>query len=151
MTETIEDSRASQKLRQQREAKRIQREQRAQTQTESTRKLEEAIETVENVMEDSIRYNTLKEKSKELKYSTKPLLNETRSRPNRSVSVRQSRTRSSSESSRFERRLGDKYSHVKPKTQTRLPVQSARNENDFMNSSKTSLKYDALNDSSSIR
>jgi hypothetical protein len=109
-------------------------------------------------MEDSIRLNSLKEKSQELKYSTKPILNETklynvdRSRKVRSSSARQNRTRSSSESGRYERKLSDKYAHVKPKTQTRLLLQSARTENEFMNSSKSSLKQtDILNDSNSIR
>ena len=97
--------------------------------------------------------------SQELTYSTKPTFSDTklmqstydaRSRQ-RSQSARQMRTRSSSESSRFERRVGAKYANVKPKTQTRLPMQSARLETDFMETSKTSFKRDALNDSLSIR
>ena len=136
----------------------LRREKRAQTQTDATKKIEEAIEQIENVMEDSIRINNLKEKSEELKYSTKPSLNETklfnvdRSRQGRSLSARQIRTRSSSENGHYERKLGDKYAHIKPKTQTRLPLESARTENEFMNSSKSSLKQtDILNDSNSIR
>lgn len=134
------------------------REKRAQNQTEATKKIEEAIEKIENETEDTIRTNKLKDMSQELSYSTKPTFNETklfntldRSRMVRSQSARQMRTMSSSESGQFERRLGTKYAHVKPKTQTRLPVQSARVEDDFFNSSKTSFKQDALNDSSSIR
>jgi hypothetical protein len=111
-------------------------------------------------MEDSIRFNNIKEKSQELKYSTRPTLNETRvfnidrSRQGISLSARHSRTRSSSESgARFDRLIPDKYSHVKPKTQTRLPMQTARTETEFMNASRSSLikQNDSLNDSSSIR
>lgn len=106
---------------------------------------------VENTMEDSMRLENLKEKNIELSYPSKPRLDETKvmlsdSRPrqvNRSQSARQTRTRSSSVSST--RPVRDKYAHVKPKTLTRVPPQTARTDAD------NSKLNDFMNDSLSIR
>ena len=117
-------------------------------------------------MEDSIRLDKLKEKSDQMKYETKPKLNETKlfeqimqERKSRNADLnrsRASRTRSLSSSGNYDRVFNNKYANVKPKTQTRLPIESARlaDEEEFsnsklMNSSKRG--GDMLNDSSSIR
>ena len=126
------------------------REKRAKTQTESTKQIENAIEMVENTMEDSMRLSNLKDKDVDLNYPSKPRLDETKvmlsdTRPrqvNRSQSARQ-RTRSSSVSS--SRPIRDKYAHVKPKTLTRVTPQTARTDAD------NSKLNDFMNDSSSIR
>lgn len=125
--------------------------------TETTRNLEDAIEKVENEMQDSLRLKQLKEISNELKYSTKPSLedmlkNERLSR-SRTMSAKgrdNSRTRSLSSSARYENTLNKKYANVKPKTQTRLQIQSARGLNDSTSKLNTS-QNDVMNDSASIR
>ena len=126
------------------------REKRAKFQTESTQKIENAIEMVENTMEDSIRLTDLKEKNSALKYPSKPKLDESqvmlnndpRRTLNRSLSARQSRTRSSSVNGRTYPK--DKFAHVKPKTQTR--IQTARTDAD-----NSKLNGSILNDSASLR
>jgi hypothetical protein len=111
-------------------------------------------------MQDDMRLQFLKEKDKALNYSSKPKLNETkilltqpRTRPNnRSQSARDtSRPRSASESSFYENKPKDKYSHVKPKTLTRLPMQTARTDAEFLTKTLSGSKQDLMNDSSSIR
>lgn len=119
--------------------------------TESSKKIEEAIEHVENTMEDSLRLKNLKELTNELKYPTKPSLEdmlklERHSRNRHKGESEPSRTRSLSASSRAERPLSSKYSNVKPRTQTRLLIQSARLNNDL-----NSSKQDIMNDSASLR
>ena len=109
-------------------------------------------------MEDSLRLSNLKEKMDKMSYWTKPKLNETqilkdadRSRPIRSTSARErgkERERSASASGRFGQSFRDKYSHVKPKTITRLGAQTARAESEI---SVGDSQQDIMNDSLSIR
>ena len=151
VVESMEDSRTTRRLQQQREEKRLERERRARTQTEATRHIEAAIEAVENTMEDSVRLGQLKEKSSQLSYATKPELNEANvvlgesggRALRRSLSARQTRSRSSS----LSRTVVDKYAHVKPKTLTRVSVQTARTDAD--NSKLNAARI--LNDSGSLR
>ncbi len=151
VVESMEDSRTTRRLQQQREEKRLERERRARTQTEATRHIEAAIEAVENTMEDSVRLGQLKEKSDQLSYATRPKLNEANvvlgesggRALRRSLSARQTRSRSSS----LSRTVVDKYAHVKPKTLTRVSVQTARTDAD--NSKLNAARI--LNDSGSLR
>lgn len=105
---------------------------------------------VENTMEDSMRLTNLREKNSDLKYPSKPKLDEKKvmltqpNRLNRSLSARGPRDRRSSTGSGPIYR--DKFSHVKPKTMTRLPMQTARTDAD-----ENKLNGSILNDSSSIR
>lgn len=110
-------------------------------------------------MQDSMRMSNLKEKSDLLNYSTKPTLNDTSTRQQATtnqVANRQKRTRSMSASNLnqslstsglFELSMNKKYAHVKPKTQTRVPLDSARAACDDLNESR----QDVLNDSSCLR
>ncbi|CAF0930911.1 unnamed protein product [Brachionus calyciflorus] len=146
--ETIEDRKITEKLQKEREQKRLLRETRTKNMTESSKKIENAIEEVENTMQDSLRLNNLKDLTNELKYPTKPTLddilkNERLSRSKSKTERDHSRTRTLSSSSRIDRPLSSKYSNVKPKTQTRLQIQSARDLN--------SSKQDIMNDSASLR
>lgn len=119
--------------------------------TDSSKKIEEAIEQVENTMEDSLRFKNLKELTNELKYPSKPTLEEMlrmerHSRNRNKQESDASRTRSLSASSRIGRPLCSKYAKVKPRTQTRLEIQSARLNEEF-----NSSKQDIMNDSASLR
>lgn len=118
--------------------------------TDSSKKIEDAIEQVENTMEDSLRLKNLKELTKELKYPSKPSLEEMlrmerNSRNRNQHESEASRTRSLSASSRGGRHFS-KYSNIKPRTQTRLEIQSARFNDEF-----NSSKLDMMNDSASLR
>ncbi len=107
-------------------------------------------------MEDSRRLATLQQKSSDLKYPSKPTLDETKvlltagqRQLTRSLSARGPRKRSDSVSSGglvFK----DKYAHVKPKTQTRLPLQTARTDADNSRLNE-SARQDCFNDSASLR
>jgi len=187
VTETIEDTKITEKLQKERELKKqewvwiqfdwrkwkafvwlsdvvcFRRENRAKKQTETTKRIEEAIEKVENTMQDSMRMSNLKEKSELLNYSTKPAFNETttikhrqdtQSNNQQETNNRRRRTRSMSATNRslsasglFELSMNKKYAHIKPKTQTRVPLNSARAACDDLNESR----QDVLNDSSCLR
>ena len=136
------------------------REKRAKLQTDSTNKLENAIEQLENSTQDEIRYNHLKEKQSELIFETKPILGETKvlgendlktRTKNLTFKDRRSRTRSLSSSGQFDHVFNDKYAHVKPKTLTRLPAQSARTNDESMKSQLNDSKRDQMNDSVTLR
>lgn len=125
---------------------------RAQKQSEKTKTFEKAIEDIENANEDQRRLKSLQDTLDKLKYETKPALNETkivannRSRPpkvdNNNASLR-SRSLSGT-------RRNMKYSNVKPKIVTRVPLTS-RNENESMDESFCDNNQLNLNDSNTIR
>ncbi len=128
------------------------REKRARTQTDSTKKIENAIEILENTMEDSMRLVNLQQKSFDLKYPSKPKFDETKvmlttgqQKLTRSLSARGTRSGSVSKDG-----LKDKYAHIKPKTMTRLPAQTARTDAHNSHLNETTNK-DCFNDSSSLR
>jgi hypothetical protein len=123
---------------------------------------------VENATEDSIRLEKLKEKIDQIKYETKPKLNESKlyeqlkaeldrekAKRMEAKNATRTRTRSLSSSGNLEKFLANnKYANVKAKTQTRLPPDTARlasEEDQLSNSRLNSSKRDTLNDSSSIR
>lgn len=102
--------------------------------------IENAIERVEEAMEDSNRLKNLKEINDGLSYSTKPSIR---------LGDRQKSENSIPRSNSASGRLGSsrKYSHVKPKTQTMLDVKTALNMSANLNESFN----DVANDSSCLR
>ena len=109
---------------------------------------------IENTMEDSMRLASLQQKSSDLKYTSKPKLDEAKvmlttgqRQLTRSLSARGPRNRRDLVGSGGR---VDKYAHVKPKTMTRLPLQTARTDADN-NRLNESARQDCFNDSASLR